>query len=105
MLILMILSCTIADRGNGGNRRYGNFSDDREEGGYGHGRGGGSHYGGGRDDRGPREDRYNNYGGNRQQNRGGGGAGGGHYERERQVSESMSGLSLEGNEIIRESFA
>lgn len=87
----------LADRGNG-NRRFGNFgNDDREEGGYGGGRG---NYG--RDDRGGREERggYNNYGGNRPP-RGGGGREGGTYERERQVSESLSGLSLEGNEHNR----
>jgi len=72
-----------------------NYNDREEGGGYGGGRGGG-HYG--RDDR-PREDRggYNNYGGNRQHR----GGGGGHYERERQVSESMSGLSLEERDAGR----
>lgn len=93
-----------ADRGGGNRGRYGNFNDDqnRDEGfsggrqNYGQQNRDGNGYGN-REERG-----FNNYGGNRgSHSRGGGGNGGGaggsNFEpRERQTSESMSQLSLEG---------
>lgn len=99
----------MTDRGGPNRGRYGNFNEDREEGGGfnrenrhfgGEGRGGrdGGNYN--------RDDRYNNYGqrgGNHQ--RGGGGSGGergagaGYDNDRRNVTETLSNLSLEGKDF------